>query len=152
MRQAGSAVAEEERVRAVVAEHRTRPGALLPVLHAVQHEFGRIDAAAVRIVADELNLSRADVHGVVSFYTDFRSEPVGAVHVRVCRGEACQAVGAEDLYAAAVRLATADVSVEQVFCFGNCALGPTVEVNGRLRGRTGPQELDAAIASARVAS
>ncbi|WP_103380855.1 NADH-quinone oxidoreductase subunit NuoE family protein [Pseudonocardia dioxanivorans] len=152
MRQAGSGVTGEERVRAIVAEHRTRPGPLLPVLHALQHEFGRIDAAAVRTVADELNLSRADVHGVVSFYSDFRSDPVEAVHVRVCRGEACQALGAEQLYDAATDAAGGDVSVEQVFCFGNCALGPTVEVNGRLRGRTGPQDLAAAIAAARTAS
>jgi formate dehydrogenase subunit gamma len=144
----------DDRVRALVAEHRALPGPLLPVLHAVQHEFGYVGADAVRVVAHELNLSRADVHGVVTFYTDFRDEPAAAVHVRVCRGEACQARGAEALYAATCARHGADgeVTVEQVFCFGNCALGPTVEVNGRLRGRVDQHVLDAAVAAEQAAS
>ena len=96
------------------------------------------------MLADELNLSRADVHGVVSFYHDFRSEPAGRTTVRVCRAEACQAVGAErlvahlrDRYRVSLGETTLDGSLtaEQVFCLGNCALGPAAQVNGRLHGR-----------------
>jgi formate dehydrogenase subunit gamma len=105
-----------------------------------------------------LNLSRAEVHGVISFYTDFRTAPPAEVTVAICRGEACQAVGAEALAAHArdrlgVQMGeqTSDGSVElhQVFCFGNCALGPTASVAGRLRGRMTPQTLDALIDDAR---
>jgi len=129
-----------------------RPGPLLEVLHALQREFGYLDPRAVPVVADVLNLSRAEVHGVVSFYSDFRTTPPAPASVQVCRGEACQAVGAEALVAhAAERLGcavggTSDdgrVDLSQVFCFGNCALGPTVAVDGRLHGRVTPDRLDA---------
>lgn len=104
---------------------------------------------AVAVLADELNLSRADVHGVVTFYHDFRREPAGRTTVRICRAEACQAVGADSLMDWARESGlepggtTADgsVTVEQVFCLGNCALGPSVEVNGRLYGRVGTARL-----------
>src|SRR5262245_55798124 len=88
-----------ERVRAVAAAHRGERGALLPILHDLQDEFGYIDQEVVRLLAEELNLSRADVHGVVSFYADFHTEPAGHTRVRLCRAEACQAVGAERLLA-----------------------------------------------------
>jgi formate dehydrogenase subunit gamma len=96
------------------------------------------------VLADELNLSRADVHGVVTFYHDFRSEPAGRSTVRICRAEACQAAGAARLvdgvrerYGLSLGETSSDgsLTVEQVFCLGNCALGPAVEVNGRLNGR-----------------
>lgn len=112
-------------------------GPLLEVLHDVQRAAGWISDEAVVDVADELNLSVAEVHGVVSFYDDLRRTPPPTHTVRVCRGEACQAVGAEELHAE-VRRALAgreDVEVRQVFCFGNCALGPSVSVDGQLRGR-----------------
>ena len=130
-----------ERARALIEPMRTMPGALLPVLHALQSEFGWIDPTAVPVVADVLNLSRAEVHGVITFYRDFRTEPPGRAVVRICRAEACQAWGAEELAAHArehlgLELgATSDdgaVCLEQVFCFGNCARGPSVEVAGRL--------------------
>jgi len=88
-----------ERARALIEPMRTMPGALLPVLHALQDEFGFIDARAVPVVADALNLSRAEVHGVITFYGDFRTEPPGRAVVRICRAEACQARGAEELAA-----------------------------------------------------
>ena len=88
-----------ERVRGVVEAHRGERGALLPILHHLQREFGWIDPQVVPVLADELNLSRADVHGVISFYTDFRSEPAGTTTVKICRAEACQSVGAERLVA-----------------------------------------------------
>jgi formate dehydrogenase subunit gamma len=131
-------------VREIVAIHRSQRGALLPILHAVQNALGCVPQEAIPVLADELNLSRADVHGVVSFYHDFRSEPAGRTTVRVCRAEACQALGAERLvahlrarYGVALGETSWDGSVtaEQVFCLGNCALGPAAQVDGRLHGR-----------------
>ncbi|MFF3565829.1 NAD(P)H-dependent oxidoreductase subunit E [Streptomyces sp. NPDC002574] len=139
----GTGGSVEQVVRTVAADHRDHRGPLLPILHAVQAELGCVPQEAVAVLADELNLSRADVHGVVTFYHDFRREPAGRTTVRICRAEACQALGAESLmdYAREAGLrpggTTADgsVTVEQVFCLGNCALGPSAEVNGRLYGR-----------------
>jgi formate dehydrogenase subunit gamma len=131
-------------VREIAASHRGQRGALLPILHAVQEALGCVPPEAIPVLADELNLSRADVHGVVSFYHDFRSAPAGRTAVRICRGEACQAVGAErlvrhmkDSYGMSLGDTSPDgaLTVEQVFCLGNCALGPAAQVNGRLRGR-----------------
>jgi formate dehydrogenase subunit gamma len=134
----------EVHVRSAVATHRGDRGALLPILHDIQAEFGYIDKAAVPIIADELNLSRADVYGVISFYHDFREEPVHGTLVRICRAEACQANGAEELFDHAKQ--ASGVTVEQVFCFGNCALGPAAEVGGRLVGRVDAARLDALVA------
>jgi formate dehydrogenase subunit gamma len=131
-------------VRGIVADHRAHRGALLPILHAVQEALGCVPAEAIPVLADELNLSRADVHGVVSFYHDFRPEPAGRRTVRVCRAEACQSVGAGRLvthlrehYGVVLGETSNDGSLtaEQVFCLGNCALGPAAQVNGRLYGR-----------------
>lgn len=136
--------AQEARVNEIAARHVDREGALLPVLHEVQAAFGCIPREAVPLIAQALNLSRADVHGVVSFYHDFREEPAGAVHVRVCRGEACQAMGAEAL---ATRVldglgvrwnetsADASCTVSPVFCLGLCSVAPAVQVNDVLLAR-----------------
>jgi formate dehydrogenase subunit gamma len=133
----------DSRVREIVARHHGWRGPLLPILHTVQHELGHIDAESVRVVADELNLSVAEVHGVVSFYRDFRTEPPGPTRVRVCRAEACQATGGEALAEHAARhRRPGAVDVEDVFCFGNCALGPSVEIDGRLHGRMSAERLD----------
>ncbi len=126
-------------VRAVAEHHRDQRGPLLPVLHEVMAEFGYVDVADVPVIADVLNLSAAEVHGVVSFYHDFRTTPPPTHVLVLCRAEACQAVGAEDLYADAQSLAASgelgDTEVQQVFCLGNCALGPSGTVDGRLLGR-----------------
>lgn len=144
-----------ERVRALVAAHRGDRGALLPILHGIQTEFGYIDTGLVPVLAVELNISRADVHGVLTFYPDFRSEPPGRTVVRLCRAEACQAVGAEQLVAHAEQVlgvklgqTTPDgaVTLEQVFCLGNCALGPAAQVDGRVRGRLDRDRLTAILA------
>lgn len=145
--------ARAEAVRSLARRRASERGPLLEVLHDVQEAQGWIDEADVRVLADELNLSVAEVHGVVSFYHDFRRTPPPPHTVRVCRAEACQSVGAEGVFAAAreavgaggphdgaptepPRTTTgADVELHQVFCFGNCALGPTVEVDGVLHGR-----------------
>jgi formate dehydrogenase subunit gamma len=150
-----------ERVRAVVDVHRGDRGALLPVLHGVQAEFGYISQDMVPVIADELNLSKAEVHGVISFYSDFRAEPAGRTVVKLCRAEACQSVGAERLAAHAQQVygiklgqTTPDgsVTIEQVFCLGNCALGPAAQINGRLVGKLDENRLDALILSAETGS
>ncbi|MFJ6674063.1 NAD(P)H-dependent oxidoreductase subunit E [Actinosynnema sp. NPDC091369] len=143
-----------ERVLAVIEAHRGDRGALLPILHGIQAEFGYVDQSVIPLVAEELNLSRADVHGVVTFYSDFRGEPPGRVTVRLCRAEACRSVGSERLvqhaetaYGVKIGQTTANnaVTLEQVFCLGNCALGPAAQVNGRLHGRLDPARLDGLI-------
>ena len=134
-------------VDAVLDRLRTLPGALLPILHAIQDELGYVPPEAVPVIADGLNLSRAEVHGVITFYHDFRSEPPGRHVVHVCRAEACQSLGAEALDGARLRAArgglprtTADgaVTLEPVYCLGNCALSPAVMVDGSVYGRVTP--------------
>jgi formate dehydrogenase subunit gamma len=151
----------KDRVRALVAAHRGDRGALLPILHRIQAEFGWVDQEVVPVLAAELNLSRADVHGVISFYSDFRSEPAGRTTVKLCRAEACQSVGAERVIAHAEQVlgikvgqTTPDgsVTLEQVFCLGNCALGPAAQINGRIQGRLDPQRLDAILVTETVNS
>lgn len=146
-----------ERVRAVVDVHRGERGALLPILHGIQAEFGYIGPEMVPVIAQELNLSRAEVHGVISFYADFRAEPAGRTVVKLCRAEACQSVGAERLAAHAQQVfgiklgqTTPDgsVTLEQVFCLGNCALGPAAQINGRLVGKLDENRLEALIVGA----
>ncbi|HJP76103.1 MAG TPA: formate dehydrogenase subunit gamma [Pseudonocardiaceae bacterium] len=144
-------------VRAIVAAHADHRGALLPILHAIQQELGHVPPEAVPVLAEELNLSRADVHGVVTFYHDFRDAPAGRTTVRICRAEACQAQGANQLVSTVQQetgLAlgetsrTGAVTVEQVFCLGNCALGPSITVNGRLCGRVDAEQLRAILGEA----
>jgi formate dehydrogenase subunit gamma len=142
----------EETVRAAVAAHRAERGPLMPILHAIHAELGCVPAEAIAVLAGELNISRADVHGVVTFYHDFRREPAGRTTVRICRAEACQALGAQRLLACAHERSglaagqtapDASVTIEQVFCLGNCALGPSIQVNGRLYGRMDETRLGA---------
>jgi formate dehydrogenase subunit gamma len=141
--------------RALISERQALPGALLPVLHALQERFGYIDPAAVALIADGLNLSRAEVHGVVTFYHDFRSSPPGRHTFRICRAEACQSMGADALVAHAKRRlgvdfhgTTADgaITLEQVFCLGNCALSPAVMVDEELHGRVDAAGFDRLVA------
>lgn len=133
-------------VRAIAAQHLDERGALMPVLHDVNEELGHIGRPDVEAIADVLNLSVADVHGVVSFYKDFRTAPPAAHTVSLCRAEACQAVGADALYADTVRRVAElgdDVEVDEIFCFGNCALGPSGMLDGRLHGRLSADRLTA---------
>lgn len=118
-------------------------GATLPILHALQDEFGYVDPQAVPLIAEALNLSRAEVHGTISFYHDFRTTPPPRRVIKLCRAEACQARGCERLveelardHGIAVDGAPAgDAIVETVYCLGNCALGPSALVDGELIGR-----------------
>jgi formate dehydrogenase subunit gamma len=140
-------------VRAIAAQHAAQRGALMPVLHDVLDELGHVAREDVEVIADVLNLSVADVHGVVSFYKDFRTTPPPTHTVELCRAEACQAVGAEALYAdtrARAGQLGVDVEVHEVFCFGNCALGPSGVIDGRLHGRLSSERIDALTAGWRT--
>ncbi len=134
-----------------IGAHASLRGPLLPVLHALQETFGYVDPRAVPLVAKVLNLSRAEVYGVLTFYPDLRSTPPGKVRVQVCRGEACQSVGGHALAEHATRSLGVDfggtagdgsVTLDEVFCLGSCALGPTVTVAGRMHGRVHAADLD----------
>jgi formate dehydrogenase subunit gamma len=129
---------------------------LLPILHALQAEFGYVDRAAEPLIAEALNLSRAEVHGVVSFYHDFRREPAGRHVLRLCRAEACQAAGGEALAARAERVlgtpfgttaAGGTVTLEAVYCLGLCATAPSAMLDGRVVGRLDAPRLDALLAA-----
>jgi formate dehydrogenase subunit gamma len=146
-----------ERASAIIGAHRNRPGATLPILHALQESFGCVPAEAVPLVAEALNLSRAEIHGVVSFYHDFRAAPPGRVVVKLCRAEACQAVGSDALAASVERRlgiklgeTTADrrVTLEPVYCLGNCACGPSALIDGKLEAFLDADKVEAKIAAA----
>ena len=146
-----------EVVTDTVAALEGQRGALLPILHAIQETLGCVPREAVPVLAERLNLSRADVHGVVTFYHDFRAEPAGRTTVKICRAEACQAVGSSrlvdhvrDRYGMELGETRSDgaLTVDQVFCLGNCALGPTVQVGARLHGRVDAAKLTQLIDSA----
>jgi formate dehydrogenase subunit gamma len=128
------------------------PGPVLMALQALQEAFGHVPADAVGLIAEHFNVSRADVYGVLTFYSDLRSTPPAAVEVRICMGEACQAVGARELRAQADTATPPDCDVRHVFCLGNCALGPTAVINGTLLGRASGESVASAIAAARRAS
>jgi formate dehydrogenase subunit gamma len=141
---------DRARIADLIETHRHRPGPLLPLLHAVQDALGCIPAAAVPQIAAALNLSRAEVHGVISYYHHFRTEPAGRHVVQVCRAEACQACGAEELLAQAERLlgceahatrADGAVTLEPVYCLGLCASSPAVQIDERLHARVTPEKL-----------
>lgn len=139
-------VSRSDSVRALSERHAAARGPLLPILHDVIAEHGYVANEDIPVIADVLNLSRAEVHGVVSFYHDFRRTPPPRHAIRICRGEACQAVGSEELYAsvASSHAADQDVEVSEVFCLGNCALGPSGMVDGHVLGRLTPQRLASA--------
>jgi formate dehydrogenase subunit gamma len=146
-----------------LAESRIRelqelPGALLPILHALQDEFGYIDKAAVPLIADALNLSQAEVHGVISFYHDFRTRPPGRHVLKICRAEACQSMGCRALLdhvrnrfqvTPGETASDQSLTVEAVYCLGNCACAPAVMLDGKLYGRVSTEILDRLIDRAR---
>jgi formate dehydrogenase subunit gamma len=147
--------AERAVVQRIASDLKGRPGPLLEVLHAIQSALGYVPAAAVPVVAEELNLSRAEVHGVVSFYHYFRSSRPGAHTVSLCQAEACQSMGAEALAAHARRRLGIDFhetsangrfSLEPIYCLGNCACSPAIMIDGRLYGRVTPQRFDELVA------
>jgi formate dehydrogenase subunit gamma len=158
---ASSAIPAATAIDDILANHAGQPGALLPILHEIQHRFGHVAPELVPAIAQALNLSRADVHGVISFYHHFRSRPGGRHVVQVCRAEACQAVhGQRTEEHAMARLGigfggtTSDgrFSLEPVFCLGNCAAGPSVMIDETIYGRVTPERLDELLSSWRSRS
>jgi formate dehydrogenase subunit gamma len=124
----------------LLANHDGQRGALIPLLHAVQHELGYVPDAMVAPIAEALNLSRADVHGVLTFYSDFRRKPAGRHVIRLCRAEACQARGSAEVeerlsqaLGVAVGATSEDgqVTLEPTYCLGLCAIGPAMLVDGK---------------------
>jgi len=145
----------EEWARAICAAHENRPDELLEIFHAVQHEIGFIPETVVAVVANALNISRADVYGVLSFYHDFRRAPAGRHVVKLCRAEACQAMHSHEVCVhAEQRLGTkfggtsadGEFTLEAVYCLGNCARSPAMMIDGNLFGCVDEKRFDAVIA------
>jgi formate dehydrogenase subunit gamma len=146
-------------VDGAIARLQAERGATLPILHAIQDELGFVPPEAIDRIAKALNLSRAEVHGVVTFYHDFRTAPPGRTVLKLCRAEACQAMGCRELeqhlrerHGLAMG-ATADdgaLTLEPVYCLGNCALSPSALLDGRLLGRVDRVRLDRIVANARA--
>jgi len=147
--------AAREQIDAIIGRLKGEPGPLLLVLHAIQEALGHIPPAAVPVVAEGLNLSRAEVHGVISFYHYFRDHPAGRHTVRICRAEACQSMNGEALAEHAKRTlgidfhqttAGGEFSLEPVYCLGNCACSPAVMIDRELFGRVTPERFEELVA------
>lgn len=145
-------------IRRIAADHAAQPGGVLPALHALQARFGYVPDAATAILAELFNLSRAEVHGVVSFYHDFRRAPPGRHVVKLCRAEACQSMGARRLEAHAKKTTGIDfgettddgaLTLEAVYCLGACAAAPAVMVDGEPVGRVDAAQFDRIVAGLR---
>lgn len=155
MRKQASAPWDKEVALSRIQDCLDREGPLLPILHALQEEFGYIDQAAEPLIAEALNITRAEVHGVVTFYHDFRREPAGRHVLKLCRAEACQAAGGDPLAERAearlgVRMGTTapdgSVTLEPVYCLGLCAVAPSAMLDGRIVARLDESRLDALLA------
>ncbi|MCW0019920.1 formate dehydrogenase subunit gamma [Rhizobium sp. BT-226] len=146
------------RTRAIVADLRFLEGPLLPILHEVQQEFGYVPQEAMPIIAEELNLSRAEVHGVVTFYHDYRDHPAGRHVLKLCRAEACQSMGGDALAERVKALLGIDfhqttldgsVTLEPVYCLGLCACAPAAMLDGEVYGRVDDRTAAELVAEAR---
>ena len=135
---------EAETAKAIAGRYGNKPDALLEIFHDLQHEVGFIPEAVLPVIAKALNLSRAEVYGAMSFYHDFRHKPAGRHVIKLCRAESCQAMGARQLAAAAQQTlqvgfgeTTSDgaITLEAVYCLGNCPLSPNIQVDGKTVGR-----------------
>jgi len=144
----------QETVQSVITTLKDKPGALLPILHGIQDALGYIPADSVPAIAQGLHLSRAEVHGVISFYHYFRDTPPGKQTIHICRAESCQAMGGKELeqhvkdqLGIDYHETTADgqFSLEPVYCLGNCACSPAIQVGEDIYGRVSPQSFDAII-------
>lgn len=141
----------KQAIEAAIKNNKDKPGALLPILHGIQDEIGYIPSEAVPTIAGELNLSRAEVHGVISFYHYFRQTPPGRHTLQICQAESCQAMGSAALtkHAKATlnidfHQTTADesFSLEPVYCLGNCACSPAIMIDDEIHGRVTPDRLE----------
>ena len=148
---------DESRGTEIIAEHAGLEGATLVILHALQEAFGYVPEPAIPMIAQALNLSRAEVHGVFTFYHDFRHQPAGKHVLKICRAEACQAAGGDALAARAeaklgiaIGNTTADerVTLEPIYCLGLCATAPSAMLDGKLIGRLDEARIDALVAEA----
>jgi formate dehydrogenase subunit gamma len=147
-----------DRAQELIQEGQKLPGALLPILHSLQEEFGYVDEAAVPMLARALNISQADVHGTISFYHDFRKSAPGRHVLKICRAEACQSMGCDRLIrhvearlGAKLGETTPDgnFTLDQVFCLGLCAMSPALMLDGKPYGRVSPQVADLLLNDAR---
>ncbi|WP_127090736.1 formate dehydrogenase subunit gamma [Aquabacter cavernae] len=157
MHQAGYEPWSAERASQIIETHRDMAGAAMPILHAIQEAFGFVPEPVVPMIAESLNLSRAEVHGVVTFYHDFRREPPGRHVIKLCAAEACQSMGSDALSDyAQERLglemgetsADGRVTLEPIFCLGLCACAPAAMIDGRLVGRLDRETIDELVAEA----
>ncbi|OIR16732.1 NADH-quinone oxidoreductase subunit E [mine drainage metagenome] len=133
----------------IFARHQQQEGALLPILHDIQHELGYVPDEAVPLIAKALNLSRAEVHGVITYYHHFRQTPPPRHVVHVCCAEACQANGSEALAEhAAARLQHGDIEMEPIYCLGLCSIGPAIRIDETtLHARVTPEKFDSLVAA-----
>ena len=138
----------------IIAGFDARPEMLVQILHGIVRRFGYVSEDAIRQLASELNLSRADVHGVVSYYHDFRTTPPGKHIVKICAAEACQAMGSRQLsehatatLGVAMHESSDDVTLEPVYCLGNCACSPAIMIDGHTYGRVSTERFDELIGS-----
>jgi formate dehydrogenase subunit gamma len=148
-------------VQAIATALKDKPGALLPILHGVQDTLGYIPADSVPVIAKALNLSRAEVHGVISFYHYFRETPPGKQTIQLCRAESCQAMGSKHLEAHVKAKLGIDFhettvdgafSLEPVYCLGNCACSPALQIGTDIYGRVSPELFDELIANTETAA
>jgi formate dehydrogenase subunit gamma len=147
------------RLAALISEHQHMPGALMPLLHAIQDNIGYVPESAYSQIGKALSLSVAEVHGVVTFYHHFRTHKPGRHVMQICRAESCQSMGSEALEAHAKKCLNVDyhqttsddaITLEAVYCLGNCALSPAVMMDEEVYGRVSAEDLDALIAEARA--
>lgn len=146
----------EDVIEQLIEQHRETPGALLPLLHAIQERVGYVPAECVGAIAAGLSLSRAEVHGVISFYHDFRSAPAGRHVLQICRAEACQAMGSRELEEHARRTlgiefgqtsADGAITLEPVYCLGNCACSPSIRIDNTIHARVDAGRFDALLSA-----
>ena len=153
-------VLADDEISAVIGPLSKLPGALLPILHALQDRFGHVPESAVPLVAKALNLSRAEVHGTITYYHHFRQHPAGRHVLHLCRAEACQAVGADALAEHAKKSLDCDfhgttkdntLTLEPAYCLGQCAIGPSLLIDDEIHAKVTPARFDALVAGLRGA-
>lgn len=147
------------RTAEIISEFKGLEGPLLPILHGIQEEFGFVPAESLPVIADALNLSKADVHGVVTFYHDYRREPAGRHVLKLCQAEACQSMGSDAVADRVRRLlgigfhesaADGSVTLEPVYCLGLCACAPAAMLDGEVIGRLDADTIDDIVAEVRA--
>jgi formate dehydrogenase subunit gamma len=146
------------RTASIVQEFQALEGPLLPILHGIQHEFGYVPQESLQVIAEELNLSRAEVHGVVTFYHDYRRQPAGRHVLKLCQAEACQSMGSEAVAARIKQLLgigfhetarDGSVTLEPVYCLGLCACAPSAMLDGEVIGRLDDETIDEIVEAVR---